>query len=135
MLYLIGHMERVKPLKKEILNEQTENEIYEADNCCAEENKPANIETLYNLSELFKVFGDSTRIRILYALLSGEKCVYHISQFLDMGQSAISHQLRILRAAGLVRPRRDGKTVYYSLDDKHIEQILDAGLEHILHKG
>lgn len=91
-------------------------------------------QTLYDLSELFKVFGDTTRIRIIAALLDGEKCVYNLSEALSMGQSAISHQLRILRSAGLVRPRRDGKTVYYSLDDEHIELIYNIGLAHINHK-
>lgn len=91
-------------------------------------------QTLYDLSELFKVFGDTTRIRIIAALLDGEMCVYNLSEFLEMGQSAISHQLRILRSAGLVRPRREGKTVYYSLDDEHIELIYNMGLAHIRHK-
>lgn len=92
------------------------------------------IEVLYDLSELFKVFGDSTRIRILTALEAGEMCVLHLAEQLGMGQSAVSHQLRILRTTGLVRPRRAGKTVYYSLDDDHVKEILDAGLEHILHR-
>ncbi len=94
-----------------------------------------NIETLYDLSELFKVFGDSTRIRILTALTQREMCVLHLAEHLDMGSSAVSHQLRILRAAGLVRPRRDGKTVYYSLDDEHVKEILKDGLEHVIHKS
>lgn len=93
-----------------------------------------DIETLYDLSELFKVFGDSTRIRIIATLLDGEMCVYHLAQSLEMGQSAISHQLRILRSAGLVRPRREGKTIFYSLDDNHIEMIYSMGLAHIQHK-
>lgn len=93
-----------------------------------------NIEILYDLSELFKVFGDSTRIRILTALTDGEMCVLHLSEHLGMGQSAVSHQLRILRTTGLVKPRRQGKTVYYSLDDDHVKEILEAGLEHIIHK-
>lgn len=91
------------------------------------------IELLYDLSELFKVFGDSTRIRILMALIPGEMCVLHLADHLGMGQSAVSHQLRILRSAGLVRPRREGKTVYYALDDDHVREILEAGLEHICH--
>ena len=90
-----------------------------------------NIEVLYDLSELFKVFGDSTRIRILTALTAR---VCDIADSLKMTQSAISHQLRILRSSGLVRPRREGKTVYYSLDDDHVREILEAGLEHVLHK-
>ncbi len=92
-------------------------------------------ETLYDLAELFKVFGDSTRIRIISALMDGEMCVYHLSERLGAGQSAVSHQLRILRASGLVRPRREGKEIYYSLDDEHVEEIYSAGLAHILHKN
>ena len=91
------------------------------------------IETLYDLSELFKVFGDTTRIRILTALRAGPLCVFHLAERLDMGQSAISHQLRLLRGAGLVRAKRVGKTVSYTLDDTHVAQILDTGLAHILH--
>lgn len=98
------------------------------------ENKMPDIETLYDLSELFKVFGDSTRISIISALMEREMCVRGIAELLGMGQSAISHQLRILRSAGLVRPRRHGKTVYYSLDDDHVSSVFNAGLQHILHK-
>ena len=92
------------------------------------------IEALYDLSELFKVFWDSTRIRILYELLRCEElCVFHLAERLSMGQSAISHQLRILRGAGLVRPRREGKTVFYALDDDHVREIIEAGMSHIAH--
>ncbi|MEG2396926.1 MAG: metalloregulator ArsR/SmtB family transcription factor [Oscillospiraceae bacterium] len=91
-------------------------------------------ELLFDLAELFKVFGDSTRIRILCALLEKEMCVYHLSEFLEMGQSAISHQLRVLRSAGLVKARRSGKEMYYSLDDDHIHTIFAEGLNHIKHK-
>ncbi len=96
--------------------------------------KLPDAQTLSNLAELFKVFGDTTRIRIIAALLDGEMCVYNLSEALEMGQSAISHQLRILRSAGLVRPRREGRTVYYSLDDEHIQLIYNIGLAHINHK-
>lgn len=88
-------------------------------------------ETLYDLAELFKVFGDSTRVRILSALFVGEMCVCDIAKLLGMTQSAISHQLRILKQARLVKNRKDGKTVYYSLDDEHIKNIFDQGLEHL----
>jgi DNA-binding transcriptional ArsR family regulator len=105
------------------------------DNCTGSQKfESTDIDVLYDLSELFKVFGDSTRIRIISALMDGETCVYHLSEKLEMGQSAISHQLRILRSAGLIRPRREGKEVYYSLDDEHVEEIYGAGLAHILHK-
>lgn len=98
------------------------------------ENQAPNIETLYDLAELFKVFGDSTRIRILSALSHRELCVQDLAGVLDMQQSAISHQLRTLRQAALVKPRRDGRVVYYSLDDEHVDVILSMGLEHIDHK-
>jgi len=88
-------------------------------------------ETLYDLAELFKVFGDSTRIRILWALDEAEMCVCDISVLLNMTQSAISHQLRVLKQAKLVKNRKEGKVVYYSLDDEHVKQIFDQGLTHI----
>lgn len=89
-------------------------------------------ETLYDLAELFKVFGDSTRIKIICALFKSEMCVCDLSNLLNMSQSAISHQLRVLKTARLVKFRREGKVVYYALDDDHIKQIYDAGLSHIL---
>jgi ArsR family transcriptional regulator len=92
-------------------------------------------ERLYDLAELFKVFGDSTRIRILWALAESQMCVCDIANLLDMKQSAISHQLRILKQARLVKYRRDGKVVYYSLDDEHVQQIFDQGLHHIAEQG
>ena len=88
-------------------------------------------EQLQNLAEFFRVFGDSTRIRILYALSQSELCVCDIASLLEMGQSAISHQLRILKQMRLVKFRRDGKSVLYSLADSHIEMILAQGMEHI----
>ncbi len=94
-----------------------------------------DIDTLYDLAELFKMFGDTTRINILCALFDRELCVGDIATALSMTQSAISHQLRLLKSSGLVRSRRDGKTVYYSLDDGHVHDIFALGLEHIGHKG
>ncbi|GFP77599.1 ArsR/SmtB family transcription factor [Clostridium fungisolvens] len=88
-------------------------------------------ETLYDLSELFKVFGDSTRIKIICALFEAEMCVCDIAALLRMTQSAVSHQLRVLKNARLVKPRREGKIVYYSLDDEHVKNIFNQGLEHI----
>jgi len=88
-------------------------------------------EILYDLAELFKVFGDSTRIKILYVLFESEMCVCDIAQLLNMNQSAISHQLRILKQMRLVKFRRDGRSVLYSLADSHIETILAQGMEHI----
>ena len=88
-------------------------------------------ETLYNLAELFKVFGDSTRIKILYALFEAELCVCDIAQLLSVSQTAVSHQLRILKQMSLVKFRRDGKTIYYSLADDHVATIMNQGLEHV----
>lgn len=91
-------------------------------------------ENLYDLAEFFKVFGDTTRIKILYALFSSEMCVCDIAALLSMTHSAISHQLRILKQARLVKFRKAGKVVYYSLDDDHIKQVFDQGLLHITEK-
>lgn len=88
-------------------------------------------DTLFRTAELFKVFGDATRIRILYALATKELCVQDIADELAMTQSAISHQLRILKQAALVKFRRDGKTIYYSLADDHVATIMQQGLEHV----
>ncbi len=86
---------------------------------------------LIDLAELYRVFGDSTRIRILYALFESEMCVCDIAQVLGMSISAISHQLRVLKQARLVKYRREGKTVFYSLADDHVRSIIDQGLEHV----
>ena len=91
-------------------------------------------ESLYDLAELFKVFGDSTRIRILWALQEAEMCVCDIAVLLNMTQSAISHQLRVLKQANLVKSRKEGKVVYYSLVDDHVREIFDQGLIHINEK-
>ena len=88
-------------------------------------------EYLYDLAELFKVFGDSTRIRILYALFESELCVNDIAQLLNLGQSAVSHQLKILKDAKLVRFRREGKIIFYALDDDHVRNMLSMGMEHV----
>lgn len=88
-------------------------------------------EILYDLADLFKIFSDSTRIRILFALYESEMCVCDIAVLLDMKQSAISHQLRVLRQANLVKNRRDGKEVYYSLVDNHIKEIFNQALTHV----
>lgn len=89
-------------------------------------------ECLESLSDIFKVFGDKTRIRILYVLHVKELCVCDIAQLLNMNQSAISHQLKVLRQAKLIKSRREGKSVYYSLDDSHVHEILNMGMEHIM---
>lgn len=88
-------------------------------------------EELYDLAELYKVFGDSTRIRILFVLFEAEVCVCDLAQTLNMTQSAISHQLRILKQNKLVKSRREGKSIFYSLADGHVRTIINQGLEHI----
>ena len=86
---------------------------------------------LYDLAEIFKVFGDSTRIKILYVLFEAEMCVCDIAQALGMTQTAVSHQLRVLKANKLVKFRKEGKNVFYSLDDDHVRRIIDQGMEHL----
>ena len=88
-------------------------------------------DTLTRLSDLFKIFGDGTRIRILYALFEEEVCVCDLAQLLGMTQSAVSHQLRVLKQARLIRSRREGKTVFYALADEHVRTLLSNGTEHI----
>jgi DNA-binding transcriptional ArsR family regulator len=90
-------------------------------------------ECLFDLAELFKVFGDTTRVKILFALFTAEMCVCDLTALLGLTQSAVSHQLRVLKQARLVKYRKDGKMVYYSLDDDHVKQIFDQGLAHISH--
>ncbi|GAA0125926.1 MULTISPECIES: metalloregulator ArsR/SmtB family transcription factor [Clostridium] len=94
------------------------------------ENIPSE-EILNSLSELFKAFGDMTRIKIIYVLFQKEMCVCDIAETLQMSQSAISHQLRVLKSARLVKFRKDGKVVYYSLDDDHVKYIFDKALLHV----
>lgn len=116
----------------------------EKDICCEEKHvHPEHVRTakshmpdedeLFLLAELFKVFSDSTRIRIMCALIGEELCVCDIAELLGASQSAVSHQLRLLRANHLVRSRREGKSVFYSLDDDHVYSILHQGLDHIGH--
>lgn len=90
-------------------------------------------DAFYKLAEFFKVFGDHTRIKILFALFHHEMCVQDIADKLSMTQSAVSHQLRVLKNASLVKFRKDGKTAIYSLDDDHVEKIFEQGFEHISH--
>lgn len=94
------------------------------------DNQPDD-EYLYDLSELFKIFGDSTRIKILYAMFDTELNVGDMARILNLSQSSVSHQLRILKDAKLVKFRREGKSIYYSLDDEHVRMILSLGMEHV----
>ena len=91
-------------------------------------------EHLYDLSELFKSLGDQTRLKILFALSENEMCVCDIAALLDMTQSAISHQLRVLRNVRLIKYHKEGKVVYYSLDDQHVSEIFKQGLDHVEHQ-
>lgn len=93
--------------------------------------KLPNDELLCDLSDLFKLFGDTTRFKILYCLLQSELCVCAISELLGMTQSAISHQLKVLKDSKLVKTRREGKTIYYSLADEHVRHIIALGYEHL----
>ena len=88
-------------------------------------------ETLKELADFYKVFGDATRVKILFVLLQAEMCVCDLAETLGMTQSAISHQLRVLKQMSLVKFRRDGKTIYYSLADSHVATIMNQGLEHV----
>ncbi len=88
-------------------------------------------EVLYDLADFFKIFGDSTRIKILYALSAGEMCVRDLTELLGMNQSAVSHQLRILKQSRVVKYRKEGRYALYSLDDDHVAQIVAQGMEHL----
>lgn len=89
-------------------------------------------DVLFDLAELFKIFGDSNRIRILYALSGTELCVSDIAEILGLSASAVSHQLRILKASRLVKCRREGKIIFYMLDDDHVKDIINMGIEHVI---
>ena len=128
-------------LQRQVRNLTDDKKVNELD-CCecfqihpdvlktVNEQMPAE-EELYDLTELFKVFGDSTRIRILFVLFEAEVCVCDLAQILGMTQSAISHQLKILKRSKLVTSRREGKSVFYSLADDHVRTIIGQGREHI----
>ena len=91
-----------------------------------------NLDMLFELADLFKVFGDSTRLRIMYAIADEELSVLSIAETLGMEQSTISHQLRVLRNNKLGRARRDGKQIYYTLDDDHVKKIIEMGIDHLM---
>ena len=95
------------------------------------QDKQPDDEYLYELADLFKVFGDTTRIKILYALFESELCVGDIALVLGMSQSAVSHQLRVLKDSKLIKFRREGKVIFYSLDDDHVRTIMSMGMEHV----
>lgn len=125
-------------MELDLKKSRAEADIDQCDFICVHEsvvNKVLNAmpreQELFDLAEFYKVFGDVTRIKILYVLSQSEMCVCDLANLLQMGQSAISHQLRVLKQMRLVKFRREGKTVFYSLADGHIETILAQGMEHI----
>lgn len=120
-----------KNFERLIMEEKTEYITIDQKTAEEIENKMPEESELYELADLFKVFGDSTRIKILYVLFENEMCVYDIANILNMTQSAISHQLRILKQNRLVRFRKEGKTVLYTLADEHVFTILRQGIEHV----
>jgi len=116
---------------RDIFFERCENsEVHEELLKIVREKMPSE-ESLYDLTELFKIFGDSTRIRILFVLFEAEVCVCDLATALNMTTSAISHQLKILKSNKLVKSRREGKSVFYSLADEHVRTIVSSGMEHI----
>lgn len=96
--------------------------------------KELQMEFIQEMAEFFKIFGDGTRIRVLQTLMEGEKNVGDLAEVLEMSQSAVSHQLRVLRQNDLVKYRKEGKVVFYSLDDEHVENVLQQGMAHLRHK-
>lgn len=107
---------------------------HKCENCIYDKQEKLTDEYIYDVADFFKVFGDSSRLKMLHLLLNGEMCVTDIAENLNMTQSAVSHQLRVLRQSALVKHRKEGKTVYYSLDDSHVENVLLQGISHIMHK-
>lgn len=114
--------ERGEDMKEHLLSEEFDME------------KELEMEFIHEMAEFFKIFGDGTRIRILQTLLEGEKNVGELAEALEMSQSAVSHQLRVLRQNDLVKYRKEGKVVFYSLDDEHVENVLQQGMAHLRHK-
>mgnify|MGYP000916894795 CR=1 FL=1 len=121
----MGYDENIDVCTDDIVHEQTLQHV---------RTNMLNDQIVNELAEFFRLFGDATRLRILYALSLSEMCVCDISEFLDMSQSAVSHQLKVLRQSRLVKYRREGRNVFYSLDDEHIQQIIAIGLKHINEK-
>ncbi|RKD31024.1 ArsR/SmtB family transcription factor [Lacrimispora algidixylanolytica] len=125
-------------MEPDLKNNKPESDFDQCDFICVHEsvvnqvlNAMPKEQELLDLADFYKVFGDATRIKILYVLSQSEMCVCDLANLLQMSQSAISHQLRVLKQMRLVKFRRDGKTVFYSLSDSHIETILAQGMEHI----
>lgn len=122
MIETKNNEQKIEQCEYMCVHEETVNKLHE--------NMPPD-EILYDLAELFKIFGDSTRIKILYALFESELCVCDIAQLLGLTQTAVSHQLRVLKTNKLVRFRKEGKNVFYSLSDDHVRRIINQGMEHV----
>lgn len=112
-------------------DEKCEVTLIHEDNVKKAINELPNDELIADLSDMFKIFGDQTRVKILMALESGEMCVCDIAAVMDMSQSAISHQLRVLKQSNIVKTRREGKVVYYSISDDHVKEIFDIAIVHV----
>lgn len=112
-------------------DEKCEVTLIHEDNVKKAINELPDDELIADLSDMFKIFGDQTRVKILMALESGELCVCDIAAVMDMSQSAISHQLRVLKQSNIVKTRRDGKVVYYSISDDHVKEIFDIAMVHV----
>ena len=112
-------------------DEKCEVTLIHEDNVKKDINELPDDELIADLSDMFKIFGDQTRVKILMALESGEMCVCDIAAVMDMSQSAISHQLRVLKQSNIVKTRREGKVVYYSISDDHVKEIFDMAMVHV----
>ena len=127
-------------------NKRTENAGFAGEKCCGEGHSHSRMmseltalmpddDLLFSMADLFKIFGDSTRMRILFALFEKELCVFAITEMIGMNQSAVSHQLKVLRDSNLVGTHREGKTIYYFLSDDHVRTIIGQGYEHLTEKN
>ncbi len=128
--YSYVHIKDVRSIDK-INDEKCEVTLIHEDNVKKAINELPNDELIADLSDMFKIFGDQTRVKILMALESGELCVCDIAAVMDMSQSAISHQLRVLKQSNIVKTRRQGKVVYYSISDDHVKEIFDIAIVHV----
>ena len=126
IIHTVEHMNNYSYVVKEVIV------MHNPDKIISKNTGIPKDECLSDLADLFKMFADSTRVKIMFALMENELCVRDISSCLNMTQSAISHQLKILKSANLVANRREGKTIYYRLSDDHVKSIIAQGFDHIL---
>ena len=128
--YSYVHIKDVRDIDK-LNDEKCEVTLIHEDNVKKAINELPDDELIADLSDMFKIFGDQTRVKILMALESGELCVCDIAAVMNMSQSAISHQLRVLKQSNIVKTRREGKVVYYSISDDHVKEIFDIAMVHV----